>query len=207
MYKSVKAVIKHSMRNCTFTTTIYGTVKIERFTFVIVRLKAARLVNCTILGGSVFQIFAVLLIKRYLSTSLWDTNCVTSFKLKPNPRACDVEGRRNIRRTEQLMTYQVFFGKPRWRASWTAPPPSPPRCRHSTGPDAATHHSASKSAPDAAFRHQRRPRSRYHWISWQCPRAYPVLIFLQSQHSSEFSLCTLPSFTDNRQGLAGQGKK
>ena len=38
--------------------------------------------------------------------------------------------------------------------------------------------------------------------------AYPVLIFpMQSQHSSEFSLCTLPSFTDNRQGWAGQGKK
>ena len=61
LYKSVKTVIKHSMRNCTFTTTIYKTVKIDRFTFVIVRLKAARLVNCTILGGSVFQIFAVLL--------------------------------------------------------------------------------------------------------------------------------------------------
>ena len=73
LYKSVKTVIKHSMRNCTFTTTIYKTVKIERFTFVIVRLKTARLVNCTILGGSVFQIVAVLLIKRYLSTSLWDT--------------------------------------------------------------------------------------------------------------------------------------
>ena len=71
LYKSVKTVIKHNIRNCTFTTTIYKTVKTERFTFfVIVRLKAARLVNCTILGGSVFQIFAVLLIKRYLSTSL-----------------------------------------------------------------------------------------------------------------------------------------
>ena len=143
-------------------------MKIERFTFVIVRLKAARLVNCTILGGSVFQIFAVLLIKRYLSTSLWDTNCVTSFKLKPNPRACDVEGRRNIRRNSW---WHIRFSSEN-HVDAPREPPLPHRphcCRHSAGPDAATH-SASKSAPDAAFRRQRRPRSRYHWISWQCPR-------------------------------------
>ena len=35
-YKSVKTLIKHDMQNCMFTTTTHKTVKIERFTFVIV---------------------------------------------------------------------------------------------------------------------------------------------------------------------------
>ena len=189
LYKSVKTVIKHSMRNCTFTTTIYKTVKIERFTFVIVRLKAARLVNCTILGGSVFQIFAVLLIKRYLSTSLWDTNCVTSFKLKPNPRACDVEGRRNIRRNSW---WHIRFSS----ENHVDAPREPPLPHRPHAVVIQLDRMLLLTPPQNQL--QMLPfvasggRVLVITESVDSAHAYPVLIFPQSQHSCEFSLCTLP---------------